>query len=252
MQIRDLQIIVTGAASGLGASAAKFLCREGAAVAAVDLDTAGLEALRDELGGDAGRLSICRADVASEPDAINAVRQAVAAHGTVNGLINSAGIYRDGLLVHGDGRKLPLAQWRKVIDVDLTGTFLMTREVAAHMVASKTSPGVIVNLASISRHGNVAQSNYAAAKAAVVADTRVWARELAVHGIRVAAVSPGLIRTPILSEDLLDPQVLAGYVARIPLGRLGEPREIDAAIRFIIDCDYFTGECVEVNGGFFF
>jgi 3-oxoacyl-[acyl-carrier protein] reductase len=252
MQIRDLQIIVTGAASGLGASAARFLCREGAAVAAVDLDAAGLEALRRELAGDGGRISIHAADVSSEQAAIGAVKDAVAAHGAINGLINSAGITRDGLLVHGDGRKLPLAQWRKVLDVDLTGTFLMTREVAAHMVARKTSPGVIVNLASISRHGNVAQSNYAAAKAAVVADTRVWARELAGYGIRVAAVSPGLIRTPILSEDLIDPEVLAGYVARIPLGRLGEPREIDAAIRFIIDCDYFTGECVEVNGGFLF
>lgn len=252
MQIRDLSIIVTGAASGLGASAATFLCREGAAVAAVDIDRAGLEALRGELAAAGGRVSIHPADVTSEHDATSVVKQAAAAHGAVNGLVNSAGIYRDGLLVHGDGRKLPLAQWRKVLDVDLTGTFLMTREVAAHMVTSKTCPGVIINLASISRHGNIAQSNYAAAKAAVVADTRVWARELAGYGIRVAAVSPGLIRTPILSEDLIDPAVLAGYVARIPLGRLGEPREIDSAIRFIIDCDYFTGECVEVNGGFFF
>lgn len=252
MLIRDLSIVVTGAASGLGASAARFLCREGAAVAAVDVDRAGLEVLRAELAAAGGRVSIHAADVTSEQDASTAVRQAVAAHGTVNGLINSAGIYRDGLLVHRDGRKLPLAQWRKVLDVDLTGTFLMTREVAAHMVTSQTSPGVIVNIASISRHGNLAQSNYAAAKAGVVADTRVWARELAGYGIRVAAVSPGLIRTPILSEQLIDPAVLAGYVARIPLGRLGEPREIDAAIRFIIDCDYFTGECVEVNGGFFF
>jgi 3-oxoacyl-[acyl-carrier protein] reductase len=251
MQIRDLSIIVTGAASGLGASAARFLCREGAAVAAVDVDLARLEALRGELAA-AGRVSIHRADVTSEHDVSHVVAAAAAEHGAVNGLINSAGIYRDGLLVHPDGRRLPLAQWRKVLDVDLTGTFLMTREVAAHMVTTRTSPGVIINLASIARHGNVAQSNYAAAKAAVVADTRVWARELAGYGIRVGAVSPGLIRTPMLSDELIDPAVLAQYLARIPLGRLGEPREIDAAIRFIIDCDYFTGECVEVNGGFFF
>lgn len=252
MQIRELKILVTGAASGLGASAAKMLCRGGAAVGAVDVDAEGLEALRGELAAEGARISSHVADVSSEAEVAGAIQQAVAAHGAINGLVNCAGIYRDGLLVHADGRKLPLAQWRKVIDVDLTGTFLMTREVAAHMIAHKTSPGVIVNIASISRHGNVAQSNYAAAKAAVIADTRVWARELAGYGIRVAAVSPGLIRTPILSEDLIDPAVLAGYVARIPLGRLGEPREIDAAIRFIIDCDYFTGECVEVNGGFYF
>jgi 3-oxoacyl-[acyl-carrier protein] reductase len=252
MQIGDLRIIVTGAASGLGASAASALARAGAAVAAVDVDRDGLEALHAQIRAANGRSSIHVADVASEQDATEAVKHAVREHGSINGLVNSAGIYRDGLLVHRDGRKLALAQWRKVIDVDLTGTFLMTREVAAHMVAANVSPGVIINIASISRHGNVAQSNYAAAKAAVVADTRVWARELAPYGIRVAAVSPGLIRTPILSEELIDPAVLAGYVARIPLGRLGEPHEIDAAIRFIIDCDYFTGECVEVNGGFFF
>jgi 3-oxoacyl-[acyl-carrier protein] reductase len=252
MQVRDLKIIVTGAASGLGASAARFLVREGASVVGIDIDRAGLEALRSQITAEGGRLTTIPADVTSEQEVSSVIKQTVSDHGTVNGLINCAGIFRDGLLVHPDGRKLPLAQWRKVIDVDLTGTFLMTREVAAHMVTSKTSPGVIINIASISRHGNVAQSNYAAAKAAVVADTRVWARELAGYGIRVGAVSPGLIRTPILSEDLLDPTVLADYVARIPLRRLGEPQEIDAAIRFIIDCDYFTGECVEVNGGFYF
>jgi 3-oxoacyl-[acyl-carrier protein] reductase len=252
MQIRDLKIVITGAASGLGASAAAFLYNEGAAVAAVDIDHDGLEALRARLERDGRRLSIHVADVADEAQAIDAVRGAVAVHGAINGLVNSAGIYRDGLLVQPDGRKLPLAQWRKVLDVDLTGTFLMTREVAAHMVTNRASPGVIINIASIARHGNVAQSNYAAAKAAVVADTRVWARELAGFGIRVGVISPGFIRTPILSEDLLDPAVLADYVKRIPLGRIGEAHEIDAAIRFIIDCDYFTGECVEVNGGFYF
>ncbi|HVK83901.1 MAG TPA: SDR family oxidoreductase [Kofleriaceae bacterium] len=252
MQIANLKIIITGAASGLGASAAKCLAREGATVVAVDIDRAGLEALQAEVKANGGQITIQQADISVEQDAINAVKQAVAEHGTVNALINSAGIYRDGLLVHADGRKLPLAQWRKVLDVDLTGTFLMTREVAAHMVSAKVAPGVIINIASISRHGNVAQGNYAAAKAAVVADTRTWARELARYGIRVAAVSPGLIKTPILAEDLIDPGVLADYVSRIPLGRLGEPREIDSAIKFIIDCDYFTGECVEVNGGFLF
>lgn len=248
MNIRDLNIIITGAASGLGASAAAFLSREGAAVAAVDIDAVGLAALRTAHAS----ISTHVVDVSSESEVAAMVAEVAKLHGPINGLINCAGIYRDGLLVSGDGRKLPLAQWQRVLDVDLTGTFLATRDVAAHMVAAKTSPGVIINVASISRHGNVAQSNYAAAKAAVVADTRVWARELAGYGIRVAAISPGLIRTPILSEDLIDPEVLAVYVARIPLKRLGEPRDIDAAIRFIIDCEYFTGECIEVNGGFFF
>lgn len=251
MKLSNLKIIVTGAASGLGASAAEFLCRAGAAVTGIDLDKEGLDALRERVGN-AGTLSTIVADVSVEQEVVDAVKQAVREHGSVNGLVNAAGIYRDGLLVHPDGRKLPLAQWKKVLDVDLTGSFLFVREVAAHMVTAKISPGVMINIASISRHGNASQSNYAAAKAAIVASTRTWARELARYGIRVGAVSPGLIRTPILSEDLVDPAVLADYVARIPLGRLGEPHEIDAAIRFIVECDYFTGECLEVNGGFLF
>jgi 3-oxoacyl-[acyl-carrier protein] reductase len=252
MQIRDLKVIVTGAASGLGASAATFLSREGAAVVGVDINRSGLEELRKKIVGAGGKISVIPADVSSEPDVTAMVKQAVAELGSVNGLINAAGIYRDGLLVHPDGRKLPLAQWRKVIDVDFTGTFLTTREVASHLVSTKATSGVIINIASISRHGNIAQSNYAGAKAAVIASTRTWARELGPYGIRVASISPGLIRTPMLSEDLIDPAVLADHVSRVPLRRVGEPREIDSAVRFIIDCDYFTGECVEVNGGFLF
>ncbi|HEY4181367.1 MAG TPA: SDR family oxidoreductase [Kofleriaceae bacterium] len=249
MKLSELKVIVTGAASGLGASAAEMFCRAGASVVALDIDDAGLAALRARVEGS---LTTVVADVSVEADVVAAVKTAVSTYGAVNALVNSAGIFRDGLLVHPDGRKLPLAQWKKVLDVDLTGSFLLVRELAAHMVTTKASPGVVINIASISRHGNVSQSNYAAAKAAIVASTRTWARELAQYGIRVAAVSPGLIRTPILSEDLLDPTVLADYVSRIPLKRLGEPHEIDAAIRFIVECDYFTGECIEVNGGFLF
>jgi 3-oxoacyl-[acyl-carrier protein] reductase len=126
----------------------------------------------------------------------------------------------------------------------------MTREVAAAILASKTGRGVIINIASISRHGNVGQPLYSVAKAGVVADCRVWARELAPHGIRVATISPGLIDTPILAA--MAPTTLKSYIERIPLGRLGRPEEVNAAIRFVIECDYFTGECVGVNGGFHF
>jgi len=132
----------------------------------------------------------------------------------------------------------------------LTGTFLMAREVAAAILSSKTRGGVIINIASISRHGNIGQSPYSAAKAGVVADCRVWARELAPYGIRVATISPGLIDTPILAN--MDPTTLKGYIERIPLKRLGKPEEVNAAIRFVVECDYFTGECVEINGGFLF
>jgi 3-oxoacyl-[acyl-carrier protein] reductase len=143
-----------------------------------------------------------------------------------------------------------LPQWKKVIDVDLTGTFLMVREVTSALLGSSTKDGVIILISSISRHGNIGQASYSAAKAGVVADARVWARELAPHGIRVGVISPGLFKTPIL--DPVDPALLNDYVSRIPLGRLGRPEELSHGLRFVIECDYFTGECLEINGGFFF
>jgi 3-oxoacyl-[acyl-carrier protein] reductase len=248
MELGDLRVLVTGAARGLGKSAVSFLLQQGAKVGAVDVNADGLSKLQSEYHQ--GELYPYVADVSNEEDVRSAVYRANRDLGQVNALVNCAGIYLDGLIVREGGIKFPLTQWRKVIDVDLTGTFLMTREVAAAMLSSKTRRGVIVNIASISRHGNIGQSPYSAAKAGVVADCRVWARELAPHGIRVAAISPGLIDTPILAA--MAPTTLKNYIERIPLGRLGKPEEVNAALRFVIECDYFTGECVEINGGFLF
>jgi 3-oxoacyl-[acyl-carrier protein] reductase len=252
MELADLRVIVTGAASGLGKSAVAFFLQHGAKVGAIDIDAGALTKLRENLAPKPVQATLFSyvADVSNEEQVKKAVQQADKDLGHVNALVNCAGIYLDGLMVRKGGIKFPLAQWRKVIDVDLTGTFLMTREVAAAMLASDTRRGVIVNIASISRHGNVGQSPYSAAKAGVVADTRLWARELAPHGIRVAVVSPGLIETPILAA--MAAATLKNYLERIPLGRLGTTAEVNAAIRFVIECDYFTGECVEVNGGFHF
>lgn len=248
MKLQHARFIVTGAASGLGRAAALFLAGEGAHVAAMDRDPEGLDALA--AAAPAGLVRTYVLDVTQEDEVVAQVERADRDLGGVNGLLNYAGIFRDGLLIRPNGVRMPLAQWRKVIDVDLTGTFLMVRETARAMIGSSTADGVIVLVSSISRHGNVGQASYSAAKAGVVADTRVWARELAPYGIRVGAISPGLFDTPIL--DAVEPDMLRDYLARIPLGRLGRPEEISHALRFIVECDYFTGECVEINGGFFF
>jgi 3-oxoacyl-[acyl-carrier protein] reductase len=108
----------------------------------------------------------------------------------------------------------------------------------------------VINVSSVSRVGNAGQSNYSAAKAGVVANARGWARELARYGIRVAAIAPGFIRTPILEG--MPPGKLDEYVERVPLGRVGEPAEIFAGVRFIVECDYFTGRCLDIDGGFDF
>ena len=246
MKFEDTRFVVTGAASGLGRAAALYFAANGGRVAAMDIDAAGLESLRAEAGQGIRTYVV---DVTKEDQVVAQVKQADRDLGCLNGLLNYAGIFRDGVLIRPGGGKMPLPQWKKVIEVDLTGTFLMVREVADAMVASSTA-GVIVLIASISRHGNVGQASYSAAKAGVVADTRVWARELAPYRIRVGAISPGLFETPIL--DAVDPRVLEDYLARIPLRRLGKPEELSHALRFVVECEYFTGECLEVNGGFLF
>lgn len=248
MQLNEMKIIVTGAASGLGKCFATELLRAGAQVTACDVDEDGLRGLREENPG----LHVQACDVASEESVVSMVASAAAAMGGVNGLVNNAGVFRDALLVSrdrdsGEVSTMSLRQWQKVIDVDLTGPFLCTREVAAHMVREGTSPGVIVNISSVSRHGNRGQSNYSAAKAGLVADTKLWAEELSRYGIRVGAVAPGFVQTPIL--DAMRPEILAKLVKSVPLGRAGKPEEIWAAVKFILECDYFTGRCVDVDGG---
>jgi 3-oxoacyl-[acyl-carrier protein] reductase len=252
MKIDETRILVTGAASGMGRHFALSLCREGARVAAMDLNSEGLEELERTAADLPGVLRTYQGSVSSEADVVSTVQCASRDLEGINGLVNNAGIFRDGLLVKrdkksGELRKMSLEQWQAVIDVDLTGPFLMTREVAAQMLEKQIRPGVIINISSVARSGNMGQSNYSAAKAGLVADTKLWARELAPHGIRVGAIAPGFIRTPIL--DAMRPEMLEKMKGMIPLKRLGEPEEIYAGVRFIIECDYFTARCLDLDGG---
>ena len=174
------------------------------------------------------------------------------AFGKLNGLVNNAGLFRDGLLVKKDKdtgavKKMTLDQWQKVIDVDLTGPFLCTREFAARVVEHDAGPAVIVNISSLARYGNPGQTNYSAAKAGLVADTELWGKELARYGIRTGAIAPGFIETPILKG--MRPEVLQGMLKAVPVGRPGLPEEIFMGVRFIIECDFFTGRCIDIDGG---
>jgi 3-oxoacyl-[acyl-carrier protein] reductase len=170
--------------------------------------------------------------------------------GRLDVLINNAGIIRDALLVKAkDGQiagKMSLAQWQAVIDVNLTGVFLCGREAAERMIRFRNG-GVIINISSVSRHGNAGQSNYSAAKAGVVALTVVWAKELARHGIRAAAIAPGGVRTEILAT--MRPDMLEKLIAPVPLKRLAEPAEIADAAAFIVRNEFFTGRCIDIDGG---
>jgi 3-oxoacyl-[acyl-carrier protein] reductase len=141
---------------------------------------------------------------------------------------------------------MTMAQWQAVIDVNLTGVFLCGREAATHMIKFG-SGGVIVNISSISRAGNVGQSNYSAAKAGVAAMAVTWAKELSKYGIRTGAIAPGFIQTDILND--MKPEVLERMLAAVPVKRAGVADEIAHGAIFIVTNDYFTGRVLEIDGG---
>jgi len=250
MELKGKTVVVTGAARGIGQALAADFAGSGAKLALVDMNAADL----------ADTIKLCEAQgatargygasVADEAQVMATFDQIVSDFGRFDGIVNNAGIIRDALLVKvKDGQitgKMSLEQWNSVIDVNLTGVFLCAREAAERMIRLGNG-GVIVNISSISRAGNVGQSNYTAAKAGVAAMTVVWAKELARYRIRVGAIAPGFTRTAIL--DAMRPDVLEKLIAPVPLGRLANVTEIAHAARFIFENDYFTGRTVELDGG---
>jgi len=249
MQLQDKVIIVTGGGQGLGRAMGEYLASKGARLALVDLNQERLDdavAACKAAGGDA-RAYLC--NVANDEQVTDMVARVAEDFGGLHGLVNNAGILRDGLLLKvkdGEISKMSLAQWQAVIDVNLTGVFLCTREVAAKMVELK-SEGAIVNISSISRAGNMGQTNYSAAKAGVASATVVWAKELARYGIRVAGVAPGFIETEMVAS--MKPEALEKMTSGIPLKRMGKPAEIAHSVAYIFENDYYTGRILELDGG---
>jgi 3-oxoacyl-[acyl-carrier protein] reductase len=249
MHLKDKVIIITGGCQGLGRAMAEYLASKGAKLALVDLNQ---EKLADTVAACQAVDSEARAylcNVADEAQVIATVAQIAEDFGAIHGLVNNAGILRDGLTIKvkdGEMTKLTLAQWQAVIDVNLTGVFLCTREVAAKMIELKNE-GAIINISSISRAGNVGQANYSAAKAGVAADTVVWAKELARYGIRVAGVAPGFIETEMTLS--MKPEALQKMTSGIPLRRMGKPAEIAHSVAYILENDYYTGRILELDGG---
>ena len=248
MKLNELKIMVTGGASGMGAHFARRLHEAGAKVAVGDVN----EAMLSELPVGIARRKL---DVSKEDEVVSFVEWAAKEMGGVNSLVNNAGILRDGLLVKQDRetkaiKKLSIEDWNAVIGVNLTGATLMVRELAAAMVTAGARPGVIVNMSSISRHGNRGQSNYVAAKSALAANTLTWAREFAPYGIRVTAIAPGMIETPMTKG--MNQKARDAVVANIPVGRIGMPEDIWTAVRFALECDYFNARTIDVDGGLSF
>jgi 3-oxoacyl-[acyl-carrier protein] reductase len=247
MKLANSSIVITGAARGLGLATATCLAEAGARIGLIDIDSEALERARSFLPG-SGHCAVV-ANVADEAQVESAFEELERELDGINGLVNNAGITRDGLLVKcRDGEvqgRMSLEQWQQVMDVNLTGVFLCGREAATRMIKASNG-GVIINISSISKAGNFGQSNYAAAKAGVAAMAVTWSKELARHGIRAASVSPGFTRTELVAA--MPEKAIERITSQIPRGRLAEPDEIADTIRFIIENDYISGRDFAVDG----
>ena len=249
MDLKDKVIVITGAARGLGAAMAIRFATHGCKLALVDLDVDSMANTAAKAGSSASEVRTYGCNVANEAEVIQLFDQVVADFGGLHGLVNNAGITRDALLIkYKDGQllsKMSLEQWQTVIDVNLTGVFLCGREAAQRMV-ELGSKGAIVNISSISRAGNMGQTNYSATKAGVHAMTVTWAKELARYGIRTGSVAPGFINTEMVAS--MKAEAREKLTSVIPLKRMGEPDEIAAAVEFIFQNDYVSGRLIEVDG----
>ncbi len=248
MILENRVVVITGAAGGLGQAMARRLAAQGAKLALLDLQAEGLDKLADELGRDKCLPLVCGV---TDEAAVDAAMTQVREHfGRFDVLVNNAGITRDALLLKfKDGElisRMSLEYWRQVIDVNLTGVFLCGRAAAEQMVRAGNG-GVLVNISSISRHGNMGQTNYSATKAGVEAMSVAWAKELSRYGIRAASISPGFIGTEMVRS--MKPEALEKMCQGIPSKRLGEPDEIAATVQFIIENDYISGRDFGIDGG---
>lgn len=250
MQIKGKTAVVTGGARGIGRQIAKGFAERGADIALFDMNAAELKEAAAECSALGVQARGYVVNVSKEAEVVAAMDSVVADFARLDVIVNNAGIVKDGLLVKAkDGQvtgKMGLDQWQAVIDVNLTGVFLCAREAAERMIKLKNG-GVIINISSSSRHGNMGQSNYVAAKAGVAAMAETWAKELARYGIRTGSIAPGYTRTDILSA--MRPEVLDKLLASVPLRRLGEASEIALSAVFIVENDFFTGRCIDVDGG---
>ena len=250
MKIQDAVIAITGGAQGLGAAMALSLAQKGANIALIDMNADRLNETQKscEALGVKAKGYVC--NVAKEEDVESVFSNIIHDFGQLDGLVNNAGILRDGLLAKvKEGElvsKLSLQQWQAVIDVNLTGVFLCGREAAIKMIETKR-PGCIINISSVARAGNIGQSNYSAAKAGVVALSTTWAKELARYGIRSMSVAPGFMETEMTAG--MKPEAQDHMKKVIPLGKVGQPSHIEQTVVHIFENDYLSGRTIEVDGG---
>ena len=248
MRLKDKVTVITGGAAGIGKATAQRFQEEGATVVICDVNEGAGQAAVNELG----LAAFYKVNVMDRQDVQRWVDDVVARFGRIDVLVNNAGVLRDGrLVVMKEGelvKQMPEADWDLVIGVNLKGVFNCTQAVAPVMI--KQGGGVILNASSVvGVDGNFGQTNYVATKAGVIGMTKVWARELGRHGIRVNAVAPGFILTEMLLQ--MPEKVLQGMLTHVPLDRMGQPRDIANAYLFLAsdEASYISGVVLRVDGG---
>lgn len=249
--LKNKVVLVTGGAAGIGRGTALAFAREGCRVAVWDVKGEGDPLVAELKAAGSPGASFTRVSVADPALVQAATAKVIEAFGQVDVLINNAGILRDGMLVKvKDGQVSVMSdeQFDMVIDANLRGVFLCTRAVAPHMIARKS--GVIISASSVvGLYGNFGQTNYVATKAGVIGMTRVWAREMGKHGIRVNAIAPGFVETEMVRQ--MPPKALESMVQHTPLGRMGRVEDIANAYVFLASDQgsFISGHCLSVDGG---
>ena len=232
---------ISGGATGLGYAIAQRLIQSGGSVSLWDLDEKKAASAAETLGAKAHASAV---DVSQQASVAAAIKTTLAQAGRIDALVNSAGITGPNTTVW----DYPLNEWRKVIDINLTGLIICCREVVPHML--KANYGRIVNIASVAgKDGNPNASAYSASKAAVIALTKSLGKELASSGVRVNCVTPAAVKTAIFEQ--MTPEHVAFMLSKIPMGRFGTPEEVASLVGWLCteDCSFSTGAVFDLSGG---
>lgn len=251
MELKNKLVVVTGAARGIGRAIALHLASKGAKLALIDLDADAMGQVVGEIEvlGSKAKAYVC--NITDEPTVERTFSQIAEDFGRLDGLVNNAGIIRDGQLIKVKNgkveKKMSAAFFDLVVDVHMKGAFLCAREAASHMINLGADEGVIINMSSMSYTGNFGQTNYSAAKAGMVAMSRVWSKELGRYNIRSMTIAPGTIETDMLRS--MPQAAMDALVSQVPLRRIGNVEHIALAVEQIFTNDYLSGSVIEVNGG---